>query len=221
MSLRLTRSLEVDVANVIVSEGKTYQALIGMDLLRGKADILEPATIKVGATGSEGAVRFRLSGSCDITEARFILATPSVNAVAKEALPPPPALTADSKVPQLLLADAELSLSEEHRIQLSALAKERDTQRKGQATDDEWRDLMDRAWCLLRATHVPHNVARLLRQAFAVRYLQCKSTETVLANVMRVAQTQGYEPAIQKLEDLGVASFPATRPFPKKTGDRK
>ena len=79
---------------------------------------------------------------------------------------------------------------------------------------------MDRAWCLFRATAIPHNVARLLRQAFAVRYLAGKSTETVLAEVLRAAQTKGYEPALQKLEDLGVASFPATRPFPKKNGDR-
>jgi hypothetical protein len=35
----------MDLADVIVSEGDFYQALIGGDLLRGKPGVLGPATI--------------------------------------------------------------------------------------------------------------------------------------------------------------------------------
>lgn len=99
MSVRLTRSLEVDVTNVTVSEGKTYQALFGMDLLNGRPGVLDPASLRLSPAGSAGTIRFRLAGSCDMTEATFITSTQSVGTVAVEALPPPPAMTADPKIP--------------------------------------------------------------------------------------------------------------------------
>lgn len=99
MAVRLTRSLEVDVSNVTVSEGKTYQALFGMDLLNGRPGVLDPASLRLSSAGAGGTIRFRLAGSCDLTEATFITPAQTVGTVGAEALPPPPAMTADPNVP--------------------------------------------------------------------------------------------------------------------------
>ena len=55
---------------------------------------------------------------------------------------------------------------------------------------------MDRAQCLFRAIALPQNVSRLLRQAFAVRAVRGKTTETILARVLAKAQSKGYEAAL-------------------------
>jgi predicted aspartyl protease len=44
-TVQLAPTLEMDVADVVVSEGELYQALLGGDLLKGKPGILGPATI--------------------------------------------------------------------------------------------------------------------------------------------------------------------------------
>lgn len=45
MTLQLTPTLEIDVADVTVSSGTFYQALLGCELMEGKEGILGPALI--------------------------------------------------------------------------------------------------------------------------------------------------------------------------------
>jgi len=71
--------------------------------------------------------------------------------------------------------------------------------------------MLDRAQRLFRATAVPINVSRLLRQAFAVRNLRGRTTETVLARVFAKAQAVGFEAAVQEIESMGIPSSPPAR----------
>ncbi len=55
-NLQLSPTLEVDLANVVVSEGEFYQCLLGMDILAGKPGTLGPATITVPCASQPGNV---------------------------------------------------------------------------------------------------------------------------------------------------------------------
>ncbi len=203
MTLQLAPTLEIDVANVAVSEGSFYQALLGCELLEGKTGILGPATISMGAGGSIQWSQEKLG--C-IAVAKFMPKSASVNAAAGKPFAPPPAATGE---PAVTFDQVGVKLDAKHKRELSALAKERDQQRAAghlAISIDAWRGLLDCAQCLFRGLALPANISRLARQAFAVRDTKGRTTETVLARVLAKAQTQGYEAAVQELEGMGIPS---------------
>jgi hypothetical protein len=55
-TLQLTPTLEMDLGNVVVSEGSFYQCLIGGDVLVGKQGVLGPATISMPGAGRRGSI---------------------------------------------------------------------------------------------------------------------------------------------------------------------
>ena len=57
--MQLSPTLEIDLADVVVSEGEFYQCLLGMDILAGKPGVLGPATITVPSANSLGTVQWR------------------------------------------------------------------------------------------------------------------------------------------------------------------
>ena len=149
-----------------------------------------------------------------IAEATFLRRTATVNPASSERLPPPPPQPAPSE-PKITLEKAGVKLDPAKRKELSALAKERDQQRiSGETSLDQWRGLLDRAQCLFRGLALPAGIARLIRQAFAVRSIRGYSTETVVARVLAKAQSSGYEAALQELESMGIPSAP---PPPKRS----
>ena len=55
LTIRLSSSLELDLANVAVHDTGYYQALLGQDVLAGKPGLLSPATIALAPIGQKGA----------------------------------------------------------------------------------------------------------------------------------------------------------------------
>ena len=160
----------------------------------------------MGGQGREGWIQWEQTKLGCIAMAKFVSGGTSINATSAEVLPPPPP---PPQEPPSTFDSAGAKLDEKLKKELSELAKERDLQRAaGNSTMEQWRGLLDRAQCLFRALALPYNVCRLLRQAFALRHLRGRTTETVLARVLAKAQSVGYEAAVQELESLGVPSAP-------------
>lgn len=90
MTVQLSPTLEVDVANVTVSAGSFYQALLGCDLLYGKPGILGAAVVQMTGPGQEGSIQWRQTKLGCIAVATFMAGPASVNAATSEYLPPPP-----------------------------------------------------------------------------------------------------------------------------------
>ena len=205
MTLQLSPTLEVDVANVAVSTGAFYQALLGCDLLEGKPGVLGPATISMGDGGS---VQWKQEKIGCIAVAPLLRKAASVNPASAEYLPPPPPQPAPTR-PIVTLKDAGVKMDATKLAEMAALAKERDEQRlSSSCTTQQWRGLLDRAQYLFRGLALPRNIAELVRQAFAVHNLRGFSTETVAARVLAKAQASGYEAALQELESMGIPSSP-------------
>ena len=57
-TVQLTPTLELDVAEVVVSDGDFYQCLLGMDILAGKPGVLGPATIHIGGSRTAGSIQW-------------------------------------------------------------------------------------------------------------------------------------------------------------------
>ncbi len=57
--MQLSPTLEIDLADIVVSEGEFYQCLLGMDILAGKPGVLGPASITVPSANSLGTVQWR------------------------------------------------------------------------------------------------------------------------------------------------------------------
>lgn len=87
-TLQLTPTLEIDLANVLVSEGSFYQCLIGGDILTGKQGILGPARIKMPCAGNPGHIQWKQDKMGCIATAPFLLPASSVHST--DALPPSP-----------------------------------------------------------------------------------------------------------------------------------
>ena len=147
-TVQLTPTLEVDLANVCVSSGSFYQALLGCDLLEGQDGVLGPAVIHLRGKHGRGSIQWEQTKLGCIAKAPFIEQATSVNAATREALPPPPP---QAPTPEKTLDSPDIKLDERSRSDLKALAKERDLQRSsGTATMEDWRGLLDRAQYLFR-----------------------------------------------------------------------
>ena len=147
-TVQLTPTLEVDLANVCVSSGAFYQALLGCDLLEGHEGVLGPAVIHLGGRGKKGSIQWEQTKLGCIAVAPFIEQASSVNAASREALPPPPP---KAPAPELTLDSPAVKLDSRAKGDLKALAQERDLQRSsGTATLEDWRGLLDRAQYLFR-----------------------------------------------------------------------
>ena len=119
--------------------------------------------------------------------APFMRRGATVNPASAERLPPPPPQPALTH-PPMTLQQAGVKMDAAKRGELSALAKERDEQRtRGNTSLEAWRGLLDRAQCLFRGLALPANISRLVRQAFAVRTIHGRTTETVVARVLAKA----------------------------------
>lgn len=77
------------MADVVVSEGELYQALLGGDLLKGKPGILGPAIITMSGLNQRGSVQWKAEKQGCIAVADFLAPTDANNAVLPA--PPPPA----------------------------------------------------------------------------------------------------------------------------------
>ena len=55
-TVQVSPTLELDLSKVVVSVGDFYQALIGGDVLRGKAGILGPAQIVMSSSSTVGNI---------------------------------------------------------------------------------------------------------------------------------------------------------------------
>ncbi len=55
-TVQVSPTLELDLSEVVVSVGDFYQALIGGDVLRGKAGILGPAQIVMSSSSTVGNI---------------------------------------------------------------------------------------------------------------------------------------------------------------------
>ena len=97
LTMRLSTTLEIEVADVGVSEGEFYQCLIGGDLLNGKPGMLGPAVISLGVGRASGNVQWRQPKSGCVAIAEFLRPTPSKNAVGPKL---PPAPTPANRYPQ-------------------------------------------------------------------------------------------------------------------------
>lgn len=84
----------------------------------------------------------------------------------------------------------------ETRNKLSELAAERDAQHNKYTSNEEWRDLFERAKQLFRDAAFPRNITRLLVRVFVVRNIAGANCETVLARVLAKAQSKGFEAAL-------------------------
>ena len=73
-TLRLSPSLEIDLADVAVQDcGDYYSALLGMDVLSGRKGVLGPAEIKLAPMGEEGAkICFKLIQSQLLTATKLL-----------------------------------------------------------------------------------------------------------------------------------------------------
>ena len=72
MTLQLTPTLEMDLENVAVLDAQFYQALIGCDLLQGKAGVLGPATIQMGMGNRAGTIQWHHKKGQSIAIANFL-----------------------------------------------------------------------------------------------------------------------------------------------------
>jgi hypothetical protein len=63
----------MDLAEVLVSEGDFYQALVGGDILGGKAGILGPATIAMPGVGTAGSIQWKQEKAGCIAIADFLV----------------------------------------------------------------------------------------------------------------------------------------------------
>jgi hypothetical protein len=99
-------------------------------------------------------------------------------------------------------------MDKESKDKLKALAKERDSQLKENASFDQWKDLLRRARQLFRDSALPINLSNLLGQVFYHRLTKPVTCETVLAKILAKAQKSGYEAGLQELESFGITAPP-------------
>lgn len=125
MTLQLATGLEVDVTGVTVQKAPFYQALLGCDLLMGKAGVLGPATINLGVDTSTGSVHWPQLRAHSILVSPFLEKTASANP-AYGALPPPPSKAGAKSPAPASVSLTTIRLADTHRTALQALAKERD-----------------------------------------------------------------------------------------------
>ena len=110
-------------------------------------------------------MQWRQQKSGCIALASFIFQQPVVASVRDDYLPPPPPKVSFPAAPPTTLEAEGVKLEPQHRADLSTLAKERDEQRRaGNASDQQWSDLMDRAQYLFHVCAFPQNLGCLLRQ---------------------------------------------------------
>ena len=195
MTLQLAPTLELDVAEVNVSTGDFYQALIGGDILgglhTGGATVLGPAVIHMPGPGAPGHVSWMQPKSGCAAHAKILAPKHGwVAPINGKALPPPPAAGA------ITFETEGVRLSEEHKKELRRLAEERDAQRRpgGNDSDEAFRSIMERARNIFRAAALPVALCELLRSCLAQRSVR-HPTEHLLAKVLAAAQKQSMEAA--------------------------
>ena len=132
-TVQLAPTLEMDVADVVVSEGELYQALLGGDLLKGKPGILGPATITMPGLNHQGAVQWKVEKQGCIAVADFLAPTATNNSV----LPKPPPPANDQSKDTTFEAEG-VRMDKASKDKLKALAKERDAQLKENAPAEKW-----------------------------------------------------------------------------------
>ena len=135
-----------------MSSGDFYQGLLGCNVLKGLhagITVLSPAAIQLPGPRTPRYVQWKQPKSGCLARARILAPPAGANSASTRATPPLP--------PEQATFDSEgVRLSEEHKKQLRALAEERDAQRAaGDAPDEAWRGLLDRAQRLLREAAIP------------------------------------------------------------------
>lgn len=164
----------------------------------GGQQILGPAVIRMAAPGAPGCVTWLQAKSGCVAYARMLAPPGRANSTTGGLPPPPPTTSATFE-------SEGVRISEAHKKQIREICSERDAQRApgGNATDEAWRGLLDRARRIFRDAAVPMATCELLRACLAQRYARHPS-EHLLAKVWAVSQKHSVEAATQQLVDLGV-----------------
>ena len=152
----------------------------------------------MAAPGAPGCVTWLQAKSGCVAYARM-LASPSRANSTTGGLPPPPPTTSAT------FESEGVRISKVHKKQIWEICSERDAQHApgGNATDEAWHGLLDRARRIFRNAAVPMATCELLRACLAQRYAKHPS-EHLLAKVWAASQKHSVEAATQQLVDLGV-----------------
>jgi len=113
------------------------------------------------------------------------LLAPPTQVNGTNALPPLPAPS--SKEELTTFEDEGVTLEDDMKKKISALAAERDLQHGKNTPKADWKDLYDRARQLFCDAALPRNVSRLLTCVFLVSKIFGANCETVLAKVLAKA----------------------------------
>ena len=123
-TIQLTPTLEVDLANVVVAEGKSYQCLLGGDILGGKPGILGPATIYMPGLADAGSILWKQDKMGCIACELFLAPATTLNPTS--VLPPSPPPSTNGLVPTTTLEAEGVQMESCMRKKLAGLAAERD-----------------------------------------------------------------------------------------------
>ena len=143
----------------------------------------------MAAPGTPGCVTWLQAKSGCVAYARTMAPPGRAGAATGSPPPPPPTST-------VTFESEGVRLGEAHKKQIREICTERDAQRApgGNATDEAWRGLLDRARRIFRDAAVPMATCELLRACLAQRYAKYPS-EHLLAKVWATSQKQSVEAA--------------------------